>query len=49
MLLATGDLEDFVACYGEVEPTGDGEITLDAKCRALLGVKAGDEVLAVDR
>jgi arginine N-succinyltransferase len=49
MLLAAGNLENFVACYGEVEPTGTGEVALDAKCRALLGVQPGDEVLAVDR
>ena len=49
MLLAAGNLESFVACYGEVEPTGDGEVALDAKCRGLLGVEPGDEVLAVDR
>jgi len=49
MLLAAGNLENFVACYGEVEPSGDGEVALDAKCRALLGVQPGDEILAVDR
>jgi hypothetical protein len=49
MLLAAGELENFVACVGEVEPTGDGEVALDTRCRALLGVETGDEVLAVPR
>jgi arginine N-succinyltransferase len=49
MLLASGELDNFVACVGEVEPTGDGEVALDTRCRALLGVETGDEVLAVPR
>jgi len=48
MLLAHGRLQDFVACYGTIEISGD-EAAIDAGARKLLGVKAGDEVLAVAR
>ena len=49
MLLASGELDDFTACYGRVEILGDGEAALDAAALKLLGVKPGDEVLAVAR
>ena len=48
MLLAHGRLQDFVACYGTVEVSGD-EAAIDAEARKLLGVKVGDEVIAVPR
>ncbi len=48
MLLAHGRLQDFVACYGTVEISGD-EAAIDAEARKLLGVKVGDEVIAVSR
>jgi arginine/ornithine N-succinyltransferase beta subunit len=48
MLLAHGRLQDFVACYGTVEVDGP-EAAIDADARRLLGVSAGDELLAVSR
>jgi arginine N-succinyltransferase len=48
MILAHGRLEDFVACYGQVEIDGD-EISIDAQARKLLGAKVGDEIIAVGR
>jgi len=48
MLLAHGRLQDFVACYGTVEISGD-EAAIDAEARKLLGVKVGDEIIAVPR
>ena len=48
MLLAHGRLQDFVACYGTVEVSGD-EAAIDSEARKLLGVEPGDEVLAVAR
>ena len=48
MLLAHGRLENFVACYGSVEIAGE-EAAIDAAARELLGVKPGDEIIAVAR
>jgi arginine N-succinyltransferase len=48
MLLAHGRLQDFVACYGTAELSGD-EAAIDAGARKLLGVKPGDEIHAVAR
>jgi arginine N-succinyltransferase len=48
MLLAHGRLQDFVACYGTVEVDGE-EAAIDATARKLLGVKPGDELIAVAR
>ncbi|HKC04027.1 MAG TPA: arginine N-succinyltransferase [Sphingomicrobium sp.] len=48
MLLAHGHLQDFVACYGTVDLSGD-EAAIDSEARKLLGVKPGDEVHAVAR
>ena len=48
MLLAHGRLEDFVACYGTVEVHGE-EAAIDAGAQKLLGVKPGDELIAVAR
>jgi arginine N-succinyltransferase len=48
MLLAHGRLQDFVACYGAVQVDGD-EAAIEPAARKLLGVKPGDELLAVSR
>jgi len=48
MLLAHGRLQDFVACYGMAEVDDDGA-AIEPAVRKLLGVKAGDELLAVAR
>jgi arginine N-succinyltransferase len=49
MLLATGRLKDFVACFGMVKKVPRKGLCIDAEAAALLGVKAGDKVLAVAR
>jgi arginine N-succinyltransferase len=48
MLLAYGRLHDFAACCGTAEVSGS-EAAIDAEARKLLGVKPGDELLAVKR
>jgi arginine N-succinyltransferase len=48
MLLAHGQLEDFVACYGAVQVDGE-EAAIEPAARKLLGVMPGDELLAVSR
>jgi arginine N-succinyltransferase len=48
MLLAAGRLQDFVACYGHVTRNGN-EIAIGAETAELLGVTAGDRVVAVER
>ncbi|MBA3668057.1 MAG: arginine N-succinyltransferase [Sphingomonas sp.] len=49
MLLASGCMRDFVACYGQVEKTDNGELLIDAQAMAKLDVEPGDRVLAVPR
>jgi arginine N-succinyltransferase len=48
-LVAAGRLEDFAVCYGRIRTSADGSAALDAGAASLLGVKAGDKVLAVAR
>ena len=49
MLLATGRLERFVACYGQAQLGGDGEIHLDDQTAELLRLDGNDNVLATAR
>ena len=49
MLLATGKLKDFVACGAMVKRVPRKGLCIDGEAAALLGVKAGDQVLAVAR
>jgi arginine N-succinyltransferase len=49
MLLATGLLHDFRACYGQVQSAGDNMIAIDAAARRMLGVMPGHTVLMVPR
>ncbi len=49
MLLATGRFKDFVACGANVRRASGKGLCIDAEAAALLGVKVGDRVLAVDR
>jgi arginine N-succinyltransferase len=49
MILATGKLHDFVACGASVKRVPRKGISIDADAAQLLGVKAGDQVLAVAR
>jgi arginine N-succinyltransferase len=48
MLVAHGRLKDFVACYATVEIDGE-QAAVSADARGLLGVKPGDQILAVAR
>ena len=48
MMLAKGELRDFVACYGKVACEG-GEARLDAASADALGLEAGDTFLAIGR
>lgn len=49
MLLASGRLQDFAACFGRVHIGPEGTATLDPRSAQLLGIEAGDTFLAVSR
>jgi arginine N-succinyltransferase len=49
MLLATGRLHDFVACFGSVKREPRKGLCIDREAAELLGVEVGDQVLAVAR
>jgi arginine N-succinyltransferase len=49
MLLATGRLKHFVACFASVKRIPRKGITIDSQTAELLGVKAGESVLAGPR
>jgi len=49
MILATGTYGDFVACYGKVVRTKNGELLIEPGTMDLLNVESGDLVLAVAR
>jgi len=49
MMLATGRLTGFVACYGDVGIDPDGSATLDPAAAELLGIAPGDRFLAIGR
>lgn len=49
MMIASGRLADFVACYGKVADCGGGKVAIDADARAMLGVKPGASLWLVDR
>jgi arginine N-succinyltransferase len=49
MLLASGRLEGFAACFGRPHIQLDDSATLDGQSAALLGLKPGDTFLAVSR
>lgn len=49
MLLASGTLRGFAACWGKVTIAADGAMTIDPASARLLGVGAGDAVLAMGR
>jgi arginine N-succinyltransferase len=49
MMLATGKLYDFTACYGNVSVDKDGKsATVDAATAKLLNIKVGETFLAMD-
>ena len=49
MILATGQLHDFNACGAQVKRVPRKGIIIDGEAARLLGLKAGDQVLAVAR
>ncbi len=49
MLLAHGRLKDFTACFASVKRSGRKGLCIDPEAAELLGVKEGDQVLAVKR
>ena len=49
MMLATGVMHDFVACYSHATRNDNGELIIDAEAMEMLGIGPGDRVLAVSR
>ena len=49
MLLATGRLKEFAACFAAVRKLGREGLAIDPEAAELLGVKVGDKVLAARR
>jgi arginine/ornithine N-succinyltransferase beta subunit len=49
MMLATGVMHDFVACYSHAVRNDNGELIIDAGAMDMLGIGPGDLVLAVAR
>ena len=41
MMIASGHLADFVACYGKVEEVGDGQVAIDPETRDMLDAEPG--------
>ena len=48
-MLAAGVKHDFVACYGQVQTTENGELLIDPKAMDMLNIGPGERVLAVAR
>ena len=49
MMIASGRLADFTACYGRVADCGGGQVSIDSESRAMLGVEPGATLWLVDR
>ena len=49
MMIAAGVKKDFIACYGQVKQTDNGEMLIDPKAMEMLNIGPGDRVLAVGR
>jgi len=49
MLISTGRLGQFRACFGTATDMGDGSLAIDEEARRLLDVTAGDPIAAVAR
>ncbi len=49
MMVASGNMGEFAACYGHVATAADGKIALDSESAKLLGIGVGDSFLAVGR
>jgi len=49
MMIASGELADFVACYGKVADCGGGKVSIDSEARAMLGADPGAILWLADR
>ncbi|WP_118857627.1 arginine N-succinyltransferase [Sphingomonas mesophila] len=49
MMLAAHTAQDFLACYGQVQRSANGELLIDETAMRALDIGAGDRVLAVPR
>ena len=49
MMIASGHLAVFTACYGMVADCGGGEVAIDSEAKAMLGVEPGATLWLVDR
>jgi arginine N-succinyltransferase len=49
MMLATGVMHEFIACYSHAEKNDNGELIIDPDAMEMLGIGPGDRVLAVSR
>ena len=49
MMIASGQLASFVACYGKVADCGGGKVSIDADARSMLGAEPGATIWLVDR
>jgi arginine N-succinyltransferase len=49
MMIASGHLADFVACYGKVADCGGGKVSIDSEARAMLGARPGAKLWLADR
>ena len=49
MMVATGQLESFIACWAQVKIDDRGEALLDEKAMKMLDVGSGDTIIAVSR
>jgi arginine N-succinyltransferase len=49
MMIASGHLADFAACYGKVADCGGGKVAIDSAAREMLGVEPGATLWLADR
>ena len=49
MMIASGRLGDFVACYGKVADCGGGKVAIDAGSKAMLGAEPGATLWLAER
>ena len=49
MMIASGRLADFVACYGKVADCGGGRVAIDSEARSMLAIEPGAPLWLADR
>ena len=49
MMVASGRLRDFSACYARIGSSPDGIVTIDPKAAAMMGIGDGAKILAIGR